>query len=58
MELFVIKMQGLAVDLQLLRMERSISACFFKISIFPIFFSNATSIQISLQSLTIDFIYI
>ena len=34
--------------------ERSVSACFFKIKIFPISFSNAKWIYLSLESLMIE----
>ena len=38
----------------MLRIERNVSACFFKIIIFPISFSNAKWIQISLGSFMIE----
>ena len=37
-----------------LRIEQSVFACFFKTIIFPVSFSNAKWIQISLESLTIE----
>ena len=37
-----------------LRIGRSFSACFFKTTVFPISFSNAKWIEVSLESLMIE----
>ena len=42
------------LSLKSLRIECSVSACFFKITFFPISFSNAKWMYISLQSLMIE----
>ena len=51
---FVCRLKKMCKTSNNLRIERSFSACFFKITIFPISFSNAKWILISLESLMIE----
>ena len=46
---------GLEIINHDLRIERSVSVCFFNIAILPISFSNAKWIWMSLESLMIEF---